>query len=118
MIDLIHMILDVFVEKKATYVIDFLKMSDDFAIGNPEDFRIEWSLNNKGALFLQLTFTDVRLYEYLADYSSNKKEMGKWSNRINVALNKQNNVSKWRLKGCKVLEENNQKRIQIVFCQW
>lgn len=118
MIDILHMFLDLIIEKRANYIVDFLKLSDNFFIENPDDFKIDWLLSSKGAVLLNLTFTDTLFYEFMVDYSDNKKEMDKWANRLNYALKRQNKLSKWHVKSVRVIEEDNQKRIKIAFCQW
>lgn len=118
MIEFLHMIINIIVQKKANYVDEFLSIPNDFFVANPSDFQHEWMLKGNGALLLEVSFIDVSLYDYLADYGSNKTELDKWLNRVNVNLNRAENVSKWRLKGFSVVEDNSQKRIKLGFCQW
>lgn len=118
MISLLHIFINILIKKKTAYIIDFLKLPNEFQLGSPHDFKSNWVLNKNGDFMIEVSFIDISLYEYLADNSGNKKQIKKWLNRVNTHIKSEQDVCKWRLRGFKVVDDDGQKRTSLNFCQW
>lgn len=116
MISILHMILDLIIEKRVNYVIDFLKFSDGFHIKNPEEFQYKWVIKSNGQIVFFLTFKDILFYEFLTDNRGDEKVAEKWKRKIKYEFENQKNLKNCCFDGLRITNENNEEKITLAFC--